>query len=131
MLKLRDVSNSDLLGWFFVNDPSYYTTERSRELLEYEILALWDIDCDQAKIPDEERELPDISPYWLFRVELKRGEDELDALPEDRQQAWLNDYLKDIWMYRAMNHKAIAAKEMPPFPDPPPFRKKRTARTRA
>ena len=123
MLELRDISETDLLGWMFINCPDYNTEAQNREQLEYEILAIWDADCDAEGIPEEERNdcIPLLSPYWLWRVETARSRAELEALPLDVRLDWQKRYIDAIWKHRAKNWPDIAAGKVPAFPPSPPF----------
>lgn len=122
-LQMLNMSEADLAAWYFVNYPSYFSDAECREHVEYEILSVWDRDCDEENWSEEERaELPPaISPYWLFRVECCRASNETDSLPAPRRKAYIKASIARIWDYRTKNLDAIAARRMPPFPKPLPL----------
>ena len=121
-LEIRNMDEADLAAFFFLNYPSYLTSDECREHLEYEILQIWDIDCDAENASEEDRsELPAISPYWLYRVLAKRAHDEIDSLPLEDRLAYMEKSIAAIWDYRAKNWDAIVKGELPSLPPPLPL----------
>lgn len=122
MLEIRDMDEADLAAFFFLHYPSHLTSDECREQLEYEILQIWDIDCDAANFSEEDRaDLPRISPFWLYRVLAKRAHDELEALPLEDRLDYIEKSTAAIWEYRAKNWDAIVKGDLPSLPPPLPL----------
>lgn len=121
-LEILHMDEADLAAFFFLYYPSYLSSDECREQLEYEILQIWDIDCDEENASEEDRsDLPAISPYWLYRVLAKRAHDEIDPLPLEDRLDYTEKSIAAIWEYRAKNWDAIAKVDLPSLPPPLPL----------
>lgn len=124
MLDIR-ISDFDLAAFLDIYYPPYLTQEQAMEQLEFEILAIWDIDCDADGMTEEERdapdELPSISYFWLHRVLNQRRKKEMDALSVEDHLDYLSKSLAAIWKYRAEKWDDIVAGKVPSLPEPLPL----------
>lgn len=122
-LVIRDLSEADLAAWYFVNYPSYYSDAECREQVEYEILSAWDRECTEEDASEADRDElpPDISPYWLWRVQCARSATEIAALSMSSRLDYIRRSVDAIWDYRTRNREAIAARTAPSLPQPLPL----------
>lgn len=129
MLELSpDLDEFDLDGILFVLFENWRSFDESREILEYEIMEAWDAERMAEGVSEMDATFPNISSYWVFRVEQRRAAEKLEKLPPDQLAEYDQKCLAAIAKHRAEHAKDIAAGKAPPFPQLPPVPRPKRAR---